>query len=208
MGRWISCETGLRQIGFSRICGLDEAGRGPLAGPVVAAAVILPARFEPNGIGDSKTLSESKREEGYEFVTSEAVSWGVGIADVAEIDEINILQASLLAMKRAYAKLEPEPDFLLVDGNKVLPETSLPQRAVVGGDGCVMCVAAASIIAKVERDRIMREYDKDFPEYGFATHKGYPTKRHRQAIARYGPCEIHRRSFQLLPAGQNLELQL
>ena len=132
----------------------------------------------------------------------------MGVADVAEIDEINILQASLLAMKRAYKKLDPAPDFLLVDGNRELPDLVLPQRAVVGGDGCVICVAAASIIAKVERDRIMCEYHERFPQYGFDTHKGYPTRKHRQAIARYGPCEIHRRSFQLLPAGQNLELKL
>ena len=208
MSSWLPDEIELRKAGHQHLCGLDEAGRGPLAGPVVAGAVILPAEFEPNGIADSKTLSATKRESAYRVIVEQAISWAVGIADIDEIDEINILQASLLAMRRAYEKLETPPDFLLVDGNRELPESPLPQRTVIGGDGRLICVAAASIIAKVERDRIMCAYHQRFPQYGFDTHKGYPTRKHRQAIARYGPCEIHRRSFQLLPAGQNLELHL
>ena len=180
--------------GYSSIAGVDEAGRGPLAGPVVSAAVILPPDFSCDGINDSKKLSEKKREQLLPEILRQAVASSTGMASHQEIDDINILQASLLSMKRAVKKLKHRPDFLLIDG-KFTIDSVVPQNAVIKGDSLSISIAAASIIAKVTRDAIMREYHKQFPQYGFDRHKGYPTKAHRQAIEAHGPCTIHRKSF-------------
>lgn len=180
--------------GFLLIAGVDEAGRGPLAGPVVSAAVILPADFSVEGVNDSKKLTAAKRDRLFDRIRAEAVSVAVGIADHEEIDRLNILQASLLSMKRAVKALETPPDYLLIDGIFTL---SFPtaQEAVKKGDSLSMSIAAASIIAKVTRDRIMDNYDREFPQYGFKKHKGYPTQKHREAIQQHGPSPIHRKSF-------------
>jgi ribonuclease HII len=176
------------------ICGVDEVGRGPLAGPVVAAAVILnPLRFI-EGLADSKKLSERRREQLYGVICESALAWSVGRADVEEIDRINILQASLLAMQRAVAGLQPAPQHALVDGNKA-PELPCTAEAIIQGDVTEPCISAASIIAKVTRDREMVELDGRYPGYGFARHKGYPTKMHQQALQTLGATPIHRRSY-------------
>lgn len=175
-------------------CGVDEAGRGPLAGPVVAAACILPAGYVPAGLNDSKKLTERQRERLYAEITEHALAWCAAEASPAEIDEINILEASLLAMRRAVAGLGVRPDFLLIDGN-VNRGFDLPAQAIVSGDALSPSIAAASVIAKVTRDRACAEYDALYPEYGFARHKGYPTPQHKLAVYEYGPCPIHRRSF-------------
>lgn len=176
------------------ICGTDEAGRGPLAGPVVAGACILPDGLIIDGLDDSKKLSEKKREKLYAEITENALAWSVALATPAEIDEINILQASLLAMRRAIDALDIRPDFVLVDGN-IDRGFQIPAKAVVGGDGICRSIAAASILAKVTRDRMCTELDKQYPQYGFAKHKGYPTKAHKQALFEFGPCPEHRKSF-------------
>lgn len=176
------------------VCGIDEAGRGPLAGPVCAAAVILPVSWEPEGLDDSKKLTPRKREILYEEITAKALAWSVAYASEGEIDEVNILQATFLAMRRALAGLSLRPDLALVDGNRD-PLLGIPTRCEIGGDARYACIAAASILAKVSRDRLMDAYDKEYPAYGFLRHKGYPTKAHYQALAEYGPCPIHRRSF-------------
>ena len=175
------------------VAGCDEVGRGPLAGDVVAAAVILGHELPP-GLDDSKKLSERKREALFETIKDAAVCWAVGRASVEEIDRLNILNASLLAMKRAVESLSVRPDHVLVDGNK-LPSWRFTAEAIVGGDGSVPCISAASIIAKVTRDRIMREMDLIYPEYGLATHKGYITKIHTEALQKYGVTPVHRRWF-------------
>lgn len=180
--------------GAERVAGVDEAGRGPLAGDVVAAAVILdPGRPIP-GLDDSKKLSAARREVLFDAICGRSLAWAVGRATVAEIDHLNILQATLLAMTRAVEGLSPAPDFALVDGNR-LPRWSLAARAVVGGDALVPAIGAASILAKVTRDRDMAALAEAYPGYGFAAHKGYPTRAHREALARLGPCPAHRRSF-------------
>lgn len=179
---------------YAVVCGTDEAGRGPLAGPVVAGAVILPAGFVPEGLNDSKKLSEKKREKLYTVITENAVSWAIGMASPEEIDRENILNASLLAMRRAIDGLSVKPDFVLVDGN-VERGFHYPVKAVVGGDGKSPSIAAASILAKVTRDRLLVEMDRNYPAYGFAKHKGYPTKDHMLAVYQHGPCPEHRRSF-------------
>ena len=176
------------------VCGIDEAGRGPLAGPVYAAAVILPPDWEPEGLNDSKKLSPGRRDALYEEITAKAAAWSVAFATEREIDEVNILQATFLAMRRALAGLKTAPDFALVDGNRD-PILGIPARCEVKGDGRFACIAAASILAKVRRDRWMDEMDGLYPQYGFRRHKGYPTKAHYEAIAQFGPCPIHRRSF-------------
>ncbi len=176
------------------ICGVDEVGRGPLAGPVVAAAVILDPRWPIDGLADSKKLSETRREQLSDEIRTHALAWSLGRAEVAEIDAINILQASLLAMQRAVAALAVTPSEALVDGNR-LPGLACPARAIVGGDASEPCISAASIVAKVARDREMVELDARFPGYGLARHKGYPTKAHLSALAELGATEIHRRSF-------------
>lgn len=180
--------------GISVICGVDEAGRGPLAGPVVAGACVLPRGVDIEYLNDSKKLSEKKREMLYDVITEKALFWGVGIATPEEIDEINILEASLLAMRRAVEDSGVTPDLLLVDGNQTRGFT-LPAVAIVGGDAKSPSIAAASIIAKVTRDRMMTELDRQYPGYGLAGHKGYPTKAHKLAVYTLGASPCHRRSF-------------
>jgi len=187
-------EKEARNRGFSIIAGVDEAGRGPLAGPVVAAAVILSQEKFIYGIDDSKKLSPSKRDELYLEITRHAVCWSVGTADVAEIDNINILRASLLAMQRAVQSLRHSPDYILVDAVQI-PGISASQLPVVKGDGKSISIAAASIIAKVTRDRMMDEFDKKYPQYGFTSHRGYATPEHLEALKHYGPCPLHRKTF-------------
>jgi len=179
--------------GFARVAGLDEAGRGPLAGPVVAAAVVLPEGFEAAGIGDSKAMSAKARDEMFEYITSRAV-YGVGIAEPELIDKINILHATDHAMRAALEAIGAAFDFILVDG-KPVPGLPAPSRAIVKGDALSVSIGAASIVAKVTRDRIMVDLDAKYPEYGFAGHKGYGSKLHLEALERYGPCPCHRRSF-------------
>ena len=198
-------EQTLRQRGYQRIAGIDEAGRGALAGPVVAAAVILPIDCQISGVTDSKQLTPKRRAELFDAIYHTAVAVGVGCVDNKEIDQINILQATMAAMAQAIAQIAPAPDYALVDGIH-LPEISLPRlhrdseqpaEAIPKGDTLVQSIAAASIIAKVTRDRLMIELDETYPGYGFQVHKGYGTLLHRQAIAQLGPCPIHRRSFKL-----------
>lgn len=176
------------------IAGVDEVGRGPLAGGVLAAAVVLPERHGISGIVDSKKISPKRRSALSKLIRELAIDWQIGRASVAEIDEINILQASLLAMKRAVEQLGCQPDMVLVDGNRT-PEIVYPCEAIVGGDDSVEIISAASIVAKVERDGEMEQLDEIYPEYGFRRHKGYPTKYHLEALQEHGPCPIHRRSF-------------
>ena len=180
--------------GFAVVCGVDEAGRGPLAGPVCAAAVMLPPGLEIPGLNDSKKLTDKKRRELYDVITAQAVSYGIAFASEQEIDEINILQATFLAMERAMQQLSPQPELALIDGNRA-KDFGLPVRTIVKGDSLSASVAAASILAKVTRDRLMEEYDAQYPQYGFAVHKGYGTKRHYEALREFGPCPIHRQSF-------------
>jgi ribonuclease HII len=187
-------EAQARANGFHSPAGVDEAGRGPLAGPVVAAAVILPEGYDHPLVRDSKALSPKARERAFLRVTADAVAWAVAEASPLEIDTINILRASLLAMRRAVEKLALPPDFLYVDGTFPVP-CPLPQRPLVKGDSRCLSVAAASILAKVTRDAAMGDFDRAYPGYGFAGHKGYPTKAHYEAIRRLGPCPIHRTTF-------------
>ncbi|MBR5452546.1 MAG: ribonuclease HII [Clostridia bacterium] len=180
--------------GYSVICGTDEAGRGPLAGPVFAAACILPAGLVIDGLNDSKKISEKKREKLFDIICREAVSYGIASASVEEIDSLNILEAAQLAMRRAVAMLTPTPDLVLVDGN-IARGFEMKAVPVIGGDALSPSIAAASILAKVSRDRDCLLLDEKYPEYGFAKHKGYPTKEHRQRVFELGPCPDHRRSF-------------
>ncbi len=180
--------------GFCAVCGCDEAGRGPLAGPVVAAAVILPVGIEIPGLNDSKKLTEKKREALFDVIREAAVAYAIAEADAGEIDEINILNASMLAMRRAVEQLTVRADFALIDGN-TSRGFSIPTMTVVGGDAKSPSIAAASILAKVTRDRMCLEMDAAYPEYGFAKHKGYPTKAHMDAVRELGPCPLHRRTF-------------
>ena len=181
--------------GFSCICGVDEAGRGPLAGPVCAAAVILPEGAVIAGLDDSKKLTEKKREKLYDIIKQTAVAYSVAYGTLEEIETVNILEATYLAMNRAIEGLTVKPDFSLIDGNRVPRGIKIPCETIVKGDSKSMSVAAASVLAKVTRDRLMLEYDKKYPEYNFKKHKGYGTKEHRQAIVEKGPCPIHRESF-------------
>ncbi len=178
----------------SSIAGVDEVGRGPLAGPVVAAAVVLPKNHGIEGLTDSKKLSPKRREKLAEEIKRSAVAWSIAESSREEIDEINILHASLLAMKRAVEQLSCKITRVLVDGNRV-PELTVPAEAIIGGDAKIESISAASIIAKVERDRMMVEFHRHHPQYGFDSHKGYPTKQHLQALQRYGVLDQHRRSF-------------
>ena len=180
--------------GYRAIAGIDEAGRGPLAGPVVAAAVILPEEFELPGLTDSKQLSATARERLYPLIRAQALAVGIGVARAEEIDRINILQATLRSMQRAVGRLAVPADFLLIDGNVPVP-LPLPQQTLVKGDSRSLSIAAASVVAKVVRDRIMTTYDRLFPGYGFASHKGYGSDAHRRAIAQLGPSPCHRRTF-------------
>lgn len=180
--------------GYSPVCGVDEAGRGPLAGPVCAAACILPQNLEIDGLNDSKKLSEKKREALYDVITREAIAWAVCMVDEQVIDEINILQATYRAMRCAVAALSIQPAFCLVDGNRD-PALGIPTETVIKGDAKCATVAAASVLAKVTRDRYIVEQAALYPQYGFEVHKGYGTKAHYEALAKYGPCPIHRRTF-------------
>ena len=183
-----------RYSAYTYICGIDEAGRGPFAGPVVAGAVILDPEVEILYLNDSKKLSEKKREALYEEIMAKAISVGVGVVDNHVIDEINILQATYLAMQKAIAALDPQPDFVLADA-VTIPGISMPQEGIIKGDAKSVSIAAGSIIAKVTRDRMMYELDRQYPEYGFASHKGYGTAAHIAAIQKYGPLDIHRKTF-------------
>ena len=187
-------ENELVNEGYTVVAGTDEAGRGPLAGSVFAAAVILPAGLVIEGLNDSKKLSDKKREKLYDVIKKEAVSYAVATADVSEIDSLNILNASQLAMRRAVAMLSPCPDAVIVDGN-VAREFPMYAKTLVKGDSKSMSVAAASILAKVERDRYMEELDKQYPQYAFAKHKGYPTKEHMDLVRQHGASPVHRKTF-------------
>ena len=188
-------EEKARANGYKYICGVDEAGRGPLAGPVCAAAVILPQNCIIDGLNDSKKLSEKKREQLYDIIISTAVSYCISYASVEEIEQYNILGATFLAMNRAIDGLSVKPDFALIDGNRVPKDIKIDCETVVKGDSKSYSIAAASILAKVSRDRLMLKYDEMYPEYGFKKHKGYGTKDHYTAIKQNGICEIHRVSF-------------
>lgn len=181
--------------GYKLVCGIDEAGRGPLAGPVYAAAVILPLGFEIDGLNDSKKISEKKREQLFDVICEKAVDYSIGIATEQEIDEINILNATFLAMHRAVEGLKIKPDYALIDGNQYPKIPFVMEETVVKGDAKVMSIAAASILAKVSRDRFMLEKAKEYPQYQFEKHKGYGTKLHYEMLKEYGPSPIHRMTF-------------
>jgi ribonuclease HII len=187
-------ERALFSFGYRRLCGIDEVGRGPLAGPVVAAAVILPSSHSIVGIRDSKQLTPSKRERLYEQILNRAEGVGIGIVENETIDEINILNATLLAMKKSLSALAIQPDYLLIDA-LTLPNITILQRGIIHGDALCVSIAAASIVAKVTRDRLMNQYHLEFPEYNFQTHKGYGTPNHFDIIKRYGTCRLHRKTF-------------
>ena len=191
-------ELACQQSDYKQIAGIDEAGRGALAGPVIAAAVILPLNCSINGLKDSKQLTPKQRDRLADEIHNTALSVGIGSADNRVIDRLNILKATLLAMQKAIEKLTPQPDYLLIDGIN-LPTTDIQAEAIPKGDSRSYSIAAASIIAKTTRDRIMIEFDRTYPNYGFQKHKGYPTSQHRQAIAQFGASDIHRQTFKLLP---------
>ncbi|MBQ5563646.1 MAG: ribonuclease HII [Clostridia bacterium] len=199
----LAYEKGYTSQGFKMICGVDEAGRGPLAGPVCAAAVIFPEGLIIDGVNDSKKLSEKKREKLFDKIKEEALSYSIAYASVEEIEKLNILNAAMLAMKRAVEGLDIEPDMILVDGNKEPDIEDIDCTAIIKGDALSHSIAAASILAKVSRDRLMNEMAKKYPEYGFDKHKGYGTKLHREKILEYGICEIHRPSFLKKILGDN-----
>lgn len=188
-------ENQLRSKGFEFICGIDEAGRGPLAGPVVVASVIMPADSIIEGVNDSKKVSEKKREKLYDLILEEAISYGVGIIGQDEIDDINILNATKKGLTMSLKELDKKPDLIIVDALTHIDTLGIPYESIIKGDAKCYSIAAASIIAKVTRDRIMREWDKVYPQYGFATHKGYGTVAHIKAIKEYGPCPLHRKTF-------------
>jgi len=187
-------QNGYAAEGYQSICGVDEAGRGPLAGPVCAAAVILPPGFEIPGLNDSKQLTDKKRRELFPVIQAQAIAWGIAMVDEKVIDEINILNATFQAMKGAIAQLSVRPDLALIDGNRVT-DFGVPAIPIVKGDARVASIAAASILAKVARDEYMEKMDEVYPAYGFAVHKGYGTKRHYAAVDQYGLCPIHRKTF-------------
>ena len=188
-------ELSAKEKGYKCICGVDEAGRGPLAGPVCAAAVILPENCEIEGLNDSKKLSEKKREMLFDVICEKAVSYSITFGSIEEIEKFNILEATFIAMNRAIDGLEVTPDFALIDGNRVPKNIKIPCETVVKGDFKSASIAAASILAKVTRDRLMEEYDEKYPEYNFKKHKGYGTKEHTELILKYGVSEVHRPSF-------------
>lgn len=190
-----SYENKAAEQGYKYICGVDEAGRGPLAGPVCAAAVILPENCEIEGLNDSKKISEKKREQLYDIIVEKAVAYSIAYGTLEEIEQYNILEATYLAMNRAIDGLSVKTDFALIDGNRVPKNITVPCETVIKGDSKSYSIAAASILAKVTRDRLLLEYDKKYPQYGFASHKGYGTKAHYEAIAQHGVCEVHRLSF-------------
>ena len=189
-------ERSARESGAHRIAGLDEAGRGPLAGPVVAAAVVFPEGLLIPGVNDSKQLTETQREQLYTQIIDAAVAYGIGIVDERTIDEINIREASITAMEQSLSAISPAPDRLLIDGNFTLSRITIPQHSIVKGDCKSHSIAAASILAKVTRDRLMWELHERYPQYNFHKHKGYGTKEHLDLIRLHGPCDAHRKSFQ------------
>ena len=191
---WIEYEQSAELKGYKAICGVDEAGRGPLAGPVCAAAVILPPNTIIDGVNDSKKLTEKKREALFDVIKESAVSYSIAYASVEEIESINILNATMLAMKRAVEGLDVKADYAMIDGNK-MPPLDIDGETIVKGDAKSMSIACASILAKVSRDRLLYEYAKEYPQYQFDKHKGYGTAAHREAILKYGPCPYHRMSF-------------
>lgn len=194
LDKMLEYERALYAKGYEFVCGIDEAGRGPLCGPVVAAAVILKKDDHIEGVNDSKKLSEKKREQLFETIKERAVAWSVGIVDEETIDNINILEATRLAMKKAVEGLSTKPEYALVDAEKKVP-IDVPYLPIIKGDALSESIAAASIIAKVTRDHMIIDLDKEYPEYGFAKNKGYGTKEHTEAIKKYGLCKAHRKSF-------------
>lgn len=191
---WLEFEKEALAKGYKSVCGVDEAGRGPLAGPVCAAAVILPEGVIIDGVNDSKKLSEKKRESLFDVIREQALSYSIAYATVDEIEEINILNATMLAMRRAIEGLDIKADYAMIDGNKI-PPIDIDAECIVKGDAKSMSIACASILAKVSRDRLLYKYAEEYPMYGFDKHKGYGTKVHREAILKYGPCPYHRKSF-------------
>ena len=189
-----SIENALHEQGYTNVCGVDEAGRGPLCGPVFAAACILPDGLVIDGLNDSKKLTEKKREALFDVIRENAIAYCIASASVDEINELNILEADLLAMRRAIDGLSVKADFAIIDGN-IARDFQVPAKAVVKGDATSMSIAAASVLAKVARDRICTDLDRDYPEYGIAKHKGYGTKDHMEALRKYGPSPIHRKKF-------------
>lgn len=190
-----SYETEASRKGFKFVCGVDEAGRGPLAGPVCAAAVILPTNVSIEGLNDSKKLSEKKREALYDVITEKAIAYSIAFGTLDEIETYNILNATFIAMNRAIDSLKIKADYALIDGNRVPKGIKIPCETVVKGDAKSASIAAASILAKVTRDRLLIEYDEKYPQYNFKKHKGYGTKEHYEAIEKFGVCEVHRLSF-------------
>ncbi|MGB8657463.1 MAG: ribonuclease HII [Candidatus Zixiibacteriota bacterium] len=204
----IELERRLWRQGYRTVAGVDEVGRGPLAGPVVAASVVFPQEFFLPGVDDSKKLSAAKREVLFDQILQNALEVGVGIVGEKIIDRTNILNASLAAMCQAVKQLKNPPEFVLVDGNQKIPHLSIPQTPVVKGDSISLCISAASIVAKVTRDRIMLKYHRKYPEFCFAENKGYSTKAHVQALKTFGPCKIHRKSFKLVGLCQTNQIDL
>lgn len=201
-------EKELYKEGYHFICGCDEAGRGPLVGPVVAGAVILPENYELEGLTDSKQLSEKKREKYFPIIKQDAIAYGIGIVDAKTIDEINIYEASRLAMKKAIADMKVNPDYVLTDAMPI-KDLNVPVEPIIHGDALSLSIAAASVLAKVTRDHILMELDKKYPEYEFARHKGYPTKRHLELLKLYGPTEDYRFTYRpvrdLISKGDEVE---
>jgi len=195
-------ENKLWKKGNKFVAGIDEAGRGPLAGPVVAAAVIFPKKIKPFDLNDSKKLTPGQRDNLYDIIQDKALAVGVGYCNEKIIDEINILQATYRAMREAISSLQNIPEYILVDGREI-PDLNIPQTAIIKGDSKCFSIAAASIIAKVTRDRLMIQFDEKFPHYQFAQHKGYPTKKHIAAIQKYGKCSIHRKTFRVKTEGND-----
>lgn len=191
---WLAFETSAKEKGYKSVCGVDEAGRGPLAGPVCAASVILPEGEIIDGVNDSKKLSEKKREALFDVIRERAVAYSVAFASVEEIESMNILNATMLAMKRAVEGLPVAADYAMIDGNR-LPQLAIDSECIVKGDARSLSIACASILAKVSRDRLLYEYAKEYPQYQFDKHKGYGTKAHVEALRQYGPCPYHRMSF-------------
>ena len=191
---WLEFEQEAINKGYHRVCGVDEAGRGPLVGPVCAAAVILPENTIIEGVDDSKKLSEKKREALFEVIKAEAVSYSIAYASVEEIESMNILNATMIAMKRAVEGLDVKADYAMIDGNR-LPDLCIDSEFIIKGDAKSMSIACASILAKVSRDRLLYKYAEEYPMYGFDKHKGYGTKAHTAAIKEFGPCPYHRMSF-------------
>lgn len=191
---WLEFENKAIANGYKAVCGVDEAGRGPLAGPVCVAAVILPEGVVIDGVNDSKKLTEKKREALFDVIREQALAYSIAYATVDEIEEINILNATMLAMRRAVDGLSVKADYAMIDGNKI-PELNIDAECIVKGDARSMSIACASILAKVSRDRLLYKYAEEYPMYGFDKHKGYGTKAHREAILEYGPCPYHRKSF-------------